>query len=148
MINRNKRQFERSTWVHQVLGEVQQRWILGRGAMGKGRDNATEEECQQCLVCKNIFPWESWVQCCQLTDTLSQGVGKDSNSVPVPYLSTGLCGLLQIHISLSHYTEQVVPEQMVIWSIAMQNNWCKLTSFILRLVWRPFDKDWNFSLFF
>lgn len=55
-------------------------------------------------------------------DTLSQGVGKDSNSVPVPYLSTGLCGLLQIRISLSHYTEQALPEQMVIWSIAMQNN--------------------------
>lgn len=52
-------------------------------------------------------------------DTLSQDVGKDSNSVPVSYLSTGLCGPLQIHISLFHYTEQGAPEQMVVWSIAM-----------------------------
>lgn len=64
-------------------------------------------------------------------DTLSQDVGKNSNSVPVSYLSTGLCGK---YTSLSHYTERGVPEQMIMRSIAMQNNLCKVTSFILHLV--------------
>ena len=66
-------------------------------------------------------------------DTSSQDVGKDSNSMPVYYLSTGLCGPSQLQIFLPHCIEQGAPEQMIMWSIAMPNNGCKLTSFILHL---------------
>lgn len=66
-------------------------------------------------------------------DTWSQDMGKDSDSVPMYYISIGLCGPLQLQIFLPHYIEQGAPEQMIMWSIAMQNNGCKLTSFILHL---------------
>lgn len=38
--------------------------------------------------------------------TLIQDVGKDSNSVPVYYLSTGLCVPWQLQIFLPHFIEQ------------------------------------------
>lgn len=93
------------------------------GAMGKGRDNVAKREYRQSLVSEKDFSIRKLsAMLSSDKDTLSQDVRKDSNSVPVSYLSTGLCGPLQIHISLSHDTEQGVPEQMVMWSIAMQNN--------------------------
>lgn len=66
-------------------------------------------------------------------DTSSQDVGKDSNSVPVHYFPTGLCGPLQLQIFLPCYIEQVAPEQIITWSIAMEKNGGKITSFILHL---------------
>ena len=50
-------------------------------------------------------------------DTLSQNTVKDSNSLPMYYLSTGLCGPLQLQIILAYCIEQGSPEEMILWSI-------------------------------